>query len=61
MNALNWTLDREERLDILPKVVSNPPIELSTDKYRRLFWLVVFILPTAAFCFAIFVWSARRN
>ncbi len=61
VNALNWTLDRDGRIDIIPKPAMNPPINLSPEKYSNLFTLVVLILPAIAFCFAIFVWSARRN
>ncbi len=61
MNSINWTLDRDERIDILPKPAVNTPVKLSPESYRNLFNLVVLILPAVAFCFAIFVWSSRRN
>jgi hypothetical protein len=61
MNSLNWTLDREERLNITPRAVVKNRIDLPASKYRNIFLLVVFLLPGAAFCFAVFVWSSRRN
>ena len=61
VNSLNWTLDRDERIDIIPTPAVNPPVKLSPEKYRNIFALVVLILPAVAFCFAIFVWSSRRN
>ena len=61
MNAINWTLDREERIDIMPSRVTNFRVNMPEEKYGNLVFLVVLVLPAAAFCFAIFVWSSRRN
>ena len=61
MNSINWSLDREERLDIMPSTVVNLRVDLPNAKYRKLFSLVVLFFPGIAFCFAVFVWSARRN
>ncbi len=61
MNAINWTLDRDERIDIMPKPATNFRIDITPGEYRNLFLLVVILLPAAALCFAVFVWSARRN
>ena len=61
MNAINWTLDREERIDIMPSRVTNFRVNMPAEKYANLLFLVVVLLPTAAFFFAIFVWSSRRN
>ena len=61
MNAINWTLDREERLGINPTNVISFRIDMSPEKYKTLFYLIVCIFPAIAFCFGIAVWSARRN
>jgi hypothetical protein len=61
MNAINWTLDREERIDIMPSRVTNFRVNMPAEKYGNLVFLVVILLPAAAFFFAIFVWSSRRN
>jgi hypothetical protein len=61
MNAINWTLDREERIDIMPSRVTNFRVNMPAEKYGNLVFLVVILLPAAAFLFAVFVWSSRRN
>jgi|TARA_B100001250_G_scaffold384363_2_gene379133 hypothetical protein len=61
MNSINWTLDREERLGINPTNVISFRIDMSPEKYKTLFYLIVCIFPAIAFCFGIAVWSARRN
>jgi len=61
MNAINWTLDREERLGINPTNVISFRIDMSPEKYKTLFYLIVCIFPTIAFCFGVAVWSARRS
>ncbi|MFP6873512.1 MAG: GldG family protein [Verrucomicrobiales bacterium] len=61
MNAINWTLDRKERIDIMPSRVTHFRVNMSAEKYGNLVFLVVLLLPAAVFFFAIFVWSSRRN
>ena len=61
MNAINWTLDREERLGINPTNVISFRVDMSPEKYKTLFYLIVCIFPAIAFCFGIVIWSARRS
>ena len=61
VNAINWALDREERLDIAVAPVGSYRVDLSAEKYRSLFLMVMFLMPGVAFAFGVFVWSARRN
>ncbi len=61
MDAVNWSLGREERLgfDAKPALVFR--IDTDDTISRRVFFFTVVLLPALAFCFAVFVWSSRRS
>ena len=61
MNSINWTLDRGERLGITPTNVISFRVDMSPEKYKTLFYLIVCIFPSIVFCFGIAMWSARRS
>ncbi len=61
LSGLNWILDRERLIDILPKTATVHRLEITPTQHERMFTIAVFILPAAAFCFGLFMWSVRRQ
>ncbi len=61
LGGLNWMLDRERLIGIVPKTATVHRLEITPTQHERMFSIAVFILPAASFCFGLFMWSARRQ
>ncbi|MFT5411226.1 MAG: hypothetical protein ACI9NC_003960, partial [Verrucomicrobiales bacterium] len=58
--SLNWVLDREQLIGIIPKRATTYSIKMSASETKRTFWLAVLILPGLVFGAAIMMWFIRR-
>jgi ABC-type uncharacterized transport system involved in gliding motility auxiliary subunit len=61
MNALNWVLDREQRLAIGPKPVEEVRLLIHRKQRDRLFWFVVIGIPSFTALTGVLVWWRRRS
>ena len=60
LSGLNWLLDREQLIDILPKTATAYRIEITEEQHDRMFNLAIFVLPGIVFAIGLMVWSIRR-
>ena len=60
LSSLNWVLDRERLIGIVPKRATTYSIKMSEGETKRTFWLAVLILPGLVFGTAVLMWSIRR-
>ncbi len=61
LSSLNWILKRENLIGIPGKTQTAYQLEITPRQHQNMFTLSIFVLPGAAFCFALFMWSARRS
>ncbi|MCC7299583.1 MAG: GldG family protein [Verrucomicrobia bacterium] len=61
MSSLNWLLDREQLMAIVPKAVDDTRLKLSREKVRALFWCTVGVIPALAAGLGTALWFRRRK
>lgn len=61
MGAVNWLLDRNDRLGIRPRIPAQAQLVIDAPRLRTLFVVVVFIIPLAPALLGLIVWSRRRR
>ena len=59
--ALNWLLDREDKIGIAPKEKKNVPLTLDEQQLAHIWLWVMVILPGIVAIFGVFSWWQRRS
>jgi ABC-type uncharacterized transport system len=58
--AVNWLLSREQMIGIAPKIPKPLTFSLDPEALRRLFWIVLVLMPLIPAAIGTFVWWQRR-
>lgn len=61
LSALNWLLEREQLMAIAPKPLDETRLVMTEAQVRRLFWMVVVILPGLVGVVGAGIWLQRRS
>ena len=58
--AVNWLLSREQMIGIAPKIPKPLTFSLDPEALRRLFWIILVLMPLIPAAIGTFVWWQRR-
>lgn len=58
--SLNWILNRDSNIGIMPKPKHSYRIQLSQRQSEIIFWSTAIVLPAVVLCLGMMVWASRR-
>ena len=61
MNSLNWLLDRDDKLPIVPKPIEQVRLALTKKQFSTLGWINLAAIPGIAVVVGLLIWSRRRK
>jgi hypothetical protein len=59
--SLNWMLNREKLIGVMPKQKGSYRIDISDEQHRNLFWIAALFMPATVMALGFLVWAGRRS